>query len=287
MVKFMISMTYPRISEEAGLKTIEGLIINSGADYLTCHVQLLTHEIKNCIRNHLQNICYGTALAERGLSGQTYQRTLKAFRSRYTSKTDNIKKGMIGELLTHVIIFELFENLEVVSPFFNMEEKSQRKGFDLILAEASGKDVWITEVKSGALNQTGCPDNSTRGFLNTAKSDLNRRLNESEMTFWQNAINSTNNSILDCRDYKDVIIKILDDELVAAADEKANSEDNNVILVSILYSDVNNPFKSDTVIETCSKIKEEAIFNKVFTLSIQKSTYEKVAHFLFEEELDG
>ncbi|WP_303732466.1 Hachiman antiphage defense system protein HamA [Idiomarina piscisalsi] len=269
------------------MKTIEGLIINSGADYLTCHIQSLTHEIKNCIRNHLQNICYGTALAERGLSGQTYQRTLKAFRSRYTPKTDNIKKGMIGELITHVVIFELFENLDVISPFFNMEEKSQRKGFDLILAEASGEDVWITEVKSGALNKTGCPDNSTSSFLETAKNDLNRRLNESEMTFWQNAINSTNNSILDCRDYKDVIIKILDDELVAASDEKANSKDNNVILVSILYSDINSPFKPDAVIKTCSKIKKEAIFNRVFTLSIQKSTYEKVARFLFEEELDG
>jgi len=275
------------VSEESELKTIEGLIINSGADYLTCHVQSFTDDFKNCIRNHLRNICYGTALAERGLSGQTYQRTLKAFRSRYTPKTENIKKGMIGELLTHVVIFELFDNFDVVSPFFNMEEKSQRKGFDLILAEANGENVWITEVKSGALNQTKCPNNSTISFIKTAKGDLNRRLNESEMTFWQNAIHSTNNSIPKCRDYKDVIIKILDNELVAAADEKASSKDNNVILVSILYSDINNPFDHNIVLETCSKIREEAIFNKVFTLSIQKSTYEKVAHFLIQEELDG
>lgn len=288
MVKFdTFNNLHPRVSEESELKTIKGLIINSGADYLTCHVQSLTDDFKSCIRNHLQNICHGTALAERGLSGQTYQRTLKAFRSRYIPKTDNIKKGMIGELLTHVVIFELLDNFDVVSPFFNMEEKSQRKGFDLILVEANGENVWITEVKSGALNQSGCPDNSTSSFLKIAKNDLNRRLNESEMTFWQNAINSTNNSILDCRDYKDVIIKILDDELVAAADERAHSKDNNVILVSILYSEISNPFNTNIVIETCSKIKEESIFNRVFTLSIQKSTYEKVAHFLFEEELDG
>ncbi|WP_299267532.1 Hachiman antiphage defense system protein HamA [uncultured Psychrosphaera sp.] len=268
------------------MKQINGLIINQGPSYFTCHLESLTDEFKSCIKKHLQSICHGVALAEKGLSGQTYQRTLKAFKSRYTPKTGNIKKGMIGELLAHVIIFELFDHFDVVSPYFNMEEKSQRKGFDLLLAETSGQNVWITEVKSGALNKTGCPDKSTSNFLKTAKSDLNRRLNESEMTFWQNAINSTNNSILDCKDYKDVIIKILDDELVASSDGKARSDDNNVILVSVLYSDINKSFDYKTVEKVCAAINEEAIFNQVFTLSIQKSTYENVATFLFEEELN-
>ncbi len=61
---------------------------------------------------------------------------------------------MLGELLSHVIILKLFPNFEVVSPFFNMEEKSIRKGFDLLLYEASTNNIWITEVKSGAKGRT-------------------------------------------------------------------------------------------------------------------------------------
>ncbi|MEP4888946.1 MAG: Hachiman antiphage defense system protein HamA [Aliiglaciecola sp.] len=269
------------------MKQINGLKISNGDGYFTCHIMGLTDEFKECIRQHLQNICHGNALASRGLNGQTYSRTLKAFQDRYGPKTENIKKGMIGELLTHVIIFELFDDFYVVSPYFNMEEKSQRKGFDLILAETNGEEVWITEVKSGALNQAGCPNKSTAAFLKTAKSDLNRRLNESEMTFWQNAIYSTNNSILDCKDYKDVIIGILDDELVAAAEGQAQSKDNNVILVSVLYSDTANSFDSNTTNRTSIDIEKEGIFKRVISLSIQKSTFEKVAEFLFEEEFNG
>ena len=77
------------------------------------------------------------------------------------------------------------------------------------------------------------------------------------MTFWQNAINSTNNSILECKDYKDVIIGILDDELVAAADDDASSNDNNVILVSVLYSDISAPFDPNVVKDTRNKIDKE------------------------------
>lgn len=266
---------------------IKGLKIEHDDGYFTCHISALTDEFKDCIRKHLRNICHGTSLASRDLGGYTYKRTIKAFHSRYTSKSKNIKKGMIGELLTHVIIYEFFDAFEVVSPYFNMEEKSQRKGFDLVLSESQGNRVWITEVKSGSKGADSSADSATSKFLNNAKADLSDRLSRSEPTFWHNAINSINTAVPNCTDYKELIIDILDDELIAASDGCSKSEDNHVILVSVLYNDIAEPFESQTTKIFSESINGKGSFKKVIAVSLQKSTYEKVADFLFEEELNG
>lgn len=267
-------------------KTVEGLNLDFNDKYITCHILSLSDELKDCIRTHLQNICHGKGLMSKGLSAHSYARTLLNFRNRYDDKTDNIKKGMMGELLTHFVIHEFFESFDVVSPFFNMEEKSQRKGFDLILASDNGQNVWITEVKSGELNKIASPDSATSGFLHTAKRDLKNRLSQPEVMFWLNAINAVSLAISGCTDYKDAVIKILDLEASAAADNKASGKDNNVILVSVLFSDIENAFNSITTASVADNITGEQLFNKVITFSIQKSTYQRIEHFLFTDELN-
>jgi len=269
------------------MKLIEGLKLEVNETFIACHITQLTEELKEGIRVHLQNICHGKGLVSKGLLAHSYLRTLQNFRDRYVEKTVNIKKGMIGELLTHYVVHDFLDDFDVVSPFFNMEEKSQRKGFDLLLTTNDGQEVWITEVKSGEINSIGCPDRATRGFLHTAKRDLKKRLNEPEETFWLNAINTAQNAILGCTDYKDAVLKILDEEAVSAADDKASGLDNNVILVSVLFFDINKPFEIKNTEEVSHDIAAENLFNKVITFSIQKGTYENIAKFLFEEELDG
>lgn len=63
----------------------------------------------------------------------SYKETVKEFIKRY--KTDNNvsedrKKGMIGELLVHIVL-ELEGRFFAASPFFNMEERSFKKGMML------------------------------------------------------------------------------------------------------------------------------------------------------------
>lgn len=267
--------------------SLNGLEIDVTDDFAVCHIEQFTNEIKKLIRKHLSNICHGKELVSKGLGLHTYKNTLREFKKRYDCKTDLIKKGMIGELLTHMLIHEFFEEFDVLSPFFNMEEKSQRKGFDLILVSKDDENVWITEVKSGEIAKTGCPNKTTKGFLQNAKRDLKKRLNQSEDTFWLNAINTVNSVVNDCNDYKDVVIKILDEEGQLALDEMADSKNNNVILTSVLFHRTNNLFDSGVPEEISKSIKKENLFNKVIAFSIQKGTYKKIESFLFKDELNG
>ena len=43
-----------------------------------------------------------------------------------------MQKGMLGELLAHILINNYIEKLKVFSPYFNKEEANIRKGFDVL-----------------------------------------------------------------------------------------------------------------------------------------------------------
>ena len=263
-------------------------VLTTENDHSFCfHIDTFTDELKGLIREHLSTICYGKNLVSRGLEAHSYQNTLASLKGRYEDKTPDIRKGMIGELLTHVVICSNLEQYEIASPYFNMEEKSARKGFDLLLVADQGQTLWVTEVKSGELGATPGPDQKTRNLLQQAKRDLNERLNQAEQSFWQNAINTVLVAISDCTDYKDAVIEILGDEQELAATGEANSQDNSVILVSVLYHDPNNKFDPRTTEAAATSIADEDIFGEILTISIQKEAYQQIADFLFEEELDA
>lgn len=71
---------------------------------------------------------------------------VKEFVKRYKTNKDALeerKKGMIGEILVHVIL-EFEYRFLTVSPFFNMEERSLKKGYDVALLETATNELWIT-----------------------------------------------------------------------------------------------------------------------------------------------
>lgn len=267
--------------------TIDGVEFTILENSTTCHIHSFSEDLKGLLRKHLSVACHGKNLAQKGLAIYGYHHTLSELKNRYTDKTEEIRKGMMGELLANVLIQECFESFEIASPFFNMEEKSQRKGFDLLLIEISNNELWITEVKSGGLRANSTADSTTRTLIQDGKRDLKRRLNESEMTYWLNAINSANNAILDVSDYKDSILEILDNEATLAEADHPTSQDNNVFLISFLFHDTADLFDSRTPQDTWSSIDGAADFKKVFVFSAQKETFERIAAFLFEEELNG
>lgn len=54
---------------------------------------------------------------------------------------------MIGELLTHLIIKEYFNDFDIAFPFFNKEDRDVKKGFDVIIVNKLDYSRWVTEVK--------------------------------------------------------------------------------------------------------------------------------------------
>ena len=265
-------------------KDIDGVNFDRDGDYAICHVEYLSDAIKELIRANLSTICHGTHItdyADGPLFG--YKATLESFLERYDSKVANTKKGMVGEFLSHILITELFDEFEVASAFFNLEEKSIKKGFDLLLYKSLDDSVWITEVKSGNLHKNKTCNQTNRELLNTAKTDLNVRLNEQEKMYWYNAVNSVRCSVNDEKDYKNTLVKILREEGSAAALKKAKSCDNCVVLVANLFEPLSTRITQAPVRNFLKKTNAAKLFAKTVVFCIQKETYSKVIQFLKSE----
>ena len=158
---------------------MDGVSFKQVDQYALCCVENFSDELKLALRENLTRICHGADQASKDRAIYKYPATIKHFwNERYSKKPWETRIGMLGELLSHVIILKLFPDFDVVSPFFNMEEKSIRKGFDLLLYETSTNKVWITEVKSGGrgADKTSC--SATSAQLRLARDDLKRRLAE-------------------------------------------------------------------------------------------------------------
>jgi len=261
---------------------INGISIEQNAIATICKIDEFSDELKQEIRARLSTICHGPDSVNAAAVFASYKQTLKEFNKRYNSKQENTKKGMIGELLTHILLLKIHSHLEPASPFFNMEEGSIKKGFDLVVFDNKLDQIWISEVKSGNAGVQNS-DSFNKSLLNTAKNDLNGRLQENETNLWHNAINGAKIA-LSKGNIKDQINKILEECYQEAASKEQNGSNKNVILISVTYKDTSDPISLDVVEDKGKAIIEEELFNDVLVFSIQKETYQRIAAFLENED---
>jgi hypothetical protein len=262
---------------------MNGVIFKQIDQYALCCIEDFSEELKLALRNNLTRICHGIDQASRDRAIYRYPATLRAFWDRYSAKPAATKTGMLGELLAHVVILRLFPDFDVISPFFNMEEKSIRKGFDLILYESKKGNVWITEVKSGGIGGGKTPCSATINLLAKARDDLKERLAEQELNHWLNAINAAQKSIQEKTDYKQSVLEILEMEGEMAERNNATAADNNVFLISTLFGDISSRVAEETVSNFTADLVSRSIFKKVLVLSLHKETLQKVESFLKKE----
>lgn len=260
---------------------IKGVSVDHNNFATVCRIDDFSDELKNEIRDRLSAICHGPDAVAKQTIFSSYKHTLKEFNKRYSSKTEKIKKGMIGELLTHIFLLKINTNFEPANPFFNMEEGSIKKGFDLVIFDNKLNQMWISEVKSGSAGSKKA-NSFNKGLLNTAKNDLKERLGENETNLWHNAINGAKIALSRGK-VKDIINQILEECYLEAADEKQSGASKNVILISVTYKNTDDPILIREVKKKGKKIIEEKLFRDVIVFSIQKETYQRVAEFLEEE----
>ncbi len=264
-------------------KSIKGLKFIRKNDYALCYIEDFSNELKQIIRDRLSAICFGISAAASGKKLYSYQSTIKEFLSRYDSKPLNTKKGLIGELLTHVIIAELFPEYTVVSPFFNLEEKSIKKGFDIVLTSLDNYELWITEIKSGELHKGKTSDETMGDLVSLAKRDLLSRLNGENKSLWLNAINDAKVALDKHNDLKEVVVDILESIGDKSVDELVDSKELNVFLTGTLFAPLTDSFCEAKVKQKQKTISSENEFKCIFLLSTQKETYKKVYTFLKQE----
>lgn len=268
------------------MNLIPGVVKEAYSDYVLYFVENLSDELKQEIRNRLAAICHGANRTQSPFNVYSYKETVKEFIKRYkTNKkaSDNRKKGMIGELLVHVVL-EIEGRFTTASPFFNMEERSFKKGYDVVLLETTNNELWIAEVKSGAIqNEQKNASSAAVGLINTAKNDLKTRLNDPNTSLWLNALNAANASMSDSNHQKDAVIKLLGQCADDATKGNNSSDSFNVVLSATLFHPMSEHIEAVKVGQKHTKVVNEGLFKKVFIMVIQKETFDAVYNFLESE----
>jgi len=261
------------------INQISGINLNQDTEdsVYICYVNKFTDELKEKIREIFSSIWHGVVDSEER-SQFNYSNTVKRFLERYDLKTPDTKKGMIGELLSHLLIPE-YINLSAISIMKNKEENSIRKGFDIVYCNEKNT-IWYCEVKSGGdTNTTEDIDTKNKELLNKAKSDIQSHSMGDRATLWDSVLIDVNSTIFNS-DRKINIKKLLDKH---HPDSEDRDMDRNVILSSVLYKRLTSKISSKKVNTYKSNIDEESVFVGLIVFSIQKPTYKKIEEFLIEE----
>lgn len=265
------------------LSSIKGVRLINKKTHAIFYIDYFSDDFKDIIRSQLTSICHGASKASKSKKRYNYKNTVRSFIERYEGKSDATKIGMMGELLTHIFILQYLTEFNTVSPFFNMEEKSITKGFDVILFSSSTNEIWITEVKSGELHKGKDSNGTNKNLLSTAKLDLKKRLNQNEDTLWDNAINKATLVLENNRDTKDAVLSILEEIGDGITENQATSKNKNVILVTNLFADLKDEIQVQVLNDFYITTMGEKLFKRLLVLSLQKNTYQKIYQFLKDE----
>jgi len=245
-------------------------------------IEYLSEELKQIIRDQLQGIWSGFAMVDSLPEYYSYKFTLQAFFERYTPKDSKTQRGMIGELLSHILLNHTDNNLTSLSILKNKEERSIKKGFDIIYCEIDCDKLWYSEVKSGK-SETGKENSNTYNeiLLNRAKKGINEMILERRNSLWESALIDVDLVIKENKGKLNLKQLLSKDSPIIKSEQK-----KNVILISSLYHDILDCIDENNQVKFYDKTKLEGIFNDVKIISIQKSTFEAVANFLSDEALE-
>lgn len=244
-----------------------------------CYIEYFSDELKEKIREMLNSIWHGAVSSAENQDIYNYKNTIKDFLDRYNDQSNNTKKGIIGELLTHILIPNYISDLEVISVMKNKEERSIKKGFDIVYCNKSIKNIWYCEVKSGGDIDKLEINKKNEERLNAAKTGIQEMITSNRTTIWQSVLNDVTLTIFNSNKKVD-ITKFLKADY---PNIKNRNLDRNVILSSVLYKDLDTKISYTALKTYKSNIDAQNIFIGSIVFSIQKPTYTKIENFLIEE----
>lgn len=243
-----------------------------------CYINDFTEKLKNHIKQFLTIVCYGPHINKpETIKAYPFKKTIKSFKERYDQKTPEMQKGMLGELIAHILINNYMENLKIFSPYFNKEEANIRKGFDALYIDTNNNCIRYGEVKSGELHNGQTIDQTNNSLLYNAEIDLKDKFCDCErQVLWDNAKNDASLFSNINNDYE--IHSLLNED-----EDTHLSNDKKVILVSVCFHDINDKIKIQKTLEHYERLLTRNTFSDAIIFSVQKNTLEKIKNFMFEE----
>ena len=255
------------------LQLLDGVTITDTIDYKIIEIRYLSDELKEKIKSELVEICHGECAFNSSSKYLNFEATIAELVNYRLPKEKDKRIGTIGELLLNVIIRSM-GNLKIISPFFNMEERNVKKGFDIIAFDTNS-DIWIIESKAGEAGDKFDASRKVSEKINAAKRDLNRRLNTENTQLWLNAIKSVRASV-NITDEKNNVITLLE-----KLGNTNVSDDKNVILGGTVFCSFSTTINLKKIETLYKKIKKENNFSKLQIIAIQKETFQAIVDFLY------
>ena len=228
--------------------------------------------IKTLIKENLIGLCWGKENTE----CFDIKDVINEFIERFSKKSIEQQYGYIGEFIYYLYILQNDKILKPLSIFFNQEERSFKKGFDLLGFD--GENMWYSEVKSG--NSSGKDiDSYNLERLSTAYNDIKDKLKirNRNTNYWDTA-KSNLCKIENSKDERSRLSKILDDD-------KKIEFIKNKIITSVIFD------KSDLLLDN-NKVKDKydrlkCLEKNITIICIRKKTIEKVISILKEVQKEN
>ncbi|MGO1435847.1 MAG: hypothetical protein ACTHV4_09690 [Canibacter sp.] len=166
--------------------------------------------------------------------------------------------------------------------FFNKEERSLKKGFDLTFLEEGTSRIWYAEVKSGEPSSDETPAAKAADLLNAAARDLIGKLTSSDRaSLWDSAIVDATLTLQDpsVTSAKHLLSKDSTDASFSVGWDKRG------VLTAGVFSDVMQSKVDVAAIGASLGLtdKLDAGFRQECWIVIQKSTFDAVVEFISSE----
>lgn len=223
--------------------------------------------LKENLKKLLIQICYGKEKIEI----MTFEETIKELNIRISNKTDEQRAGMIGELLFHIKSYECFKGYSHISVYMNKEERSVKKGFDILLFD--GENVWYSEVKS---RENASEEDITSAHSKKVKEAINDiigKFNSNNNNYWLTA----KSNIVNIKSKK--LEKQIADILTRDIDKNVQK---NAIAVSAVFKENFEEINKNDIELLLEERKGE--FNILSAVCMSHEDYKKVINILKEIE---
>ena len=224
-------------------------------------------KLKKIINDNLIDLCWGKENREIF----NIKDVIDEFIDRFDKKSIDQQYGYIGEFIYYIYILQNNNIIKPYSLFFNQEEKSFKKGFDLLGFD--GEKFWYSEVKSGSSDEKNI-DSYNLERINTAYNDIKDKLKykNRNTNYWDTAkTNMCKNE--GSKNERARLAKILD------TDKKSEKIDNKII-TSVIFDKSDLSLSNEKIRKKYEKLRKNE--ENITLVCIRKKTIDKVINILKE-----
>lgn len=243
-------------------------------------VDFVSDGLKGLVQARLSDYCYGASRVMEDTTYYSFEKTVEQFLERFESKHRTTQIGMAGELLVHLLMPMAHPALTNVSIYFNKEERSIKKGFDLTFFEEASRAVWYSEVKSGEPTDQSA-DVKAASLLATAASDLASKTRAgAPRSRWESAQLDAG---LALNSNEAQTVKALLRRDATVVDDGRDLLVNAVLAVAVFHDPEHCEIDKEAVIGAAQRIAGSNRFQALRVIAAQQSVFDDIIQFLKTE----